>query len=75
MSGPGSCSRVDRLYRSLLLTRFFTRGWGNPEHMKRIFSLRRKIANREFALTCVDANHEVTLTKDRTFKVEYPLSS
>jgi len=28
-------SRLDYLYRSLLLTKFFTKGWGKPENLKR----------------------------------------
>ena len=28
-------SRLDHLYRSLLLTKFFTKGWGKPENLKR----------------------------------------
>lgn len=42
-------SRVDLIYRKLLLTKFFTRGWGKPENLKRIFNLRRQLSNRRTA--------------------------
>ena len=29
-------SRLDHIYRSLLLTKFFTKGWGPPETLKKI---------------------------------------
>lgn len=55
-------SRLDTIYRSLLLTRFFTKGWGKPEHLKKIFELRRRLANREIALSYVEPNYPVTIT-------------
>ena len=32
----GRLSRLDHVYRSLLLTKFYTRGWGNPRHLEQI---------------------------------------
>ena len=32
----GRLSRLDHIYRSLLLTKFYTRGWGNPRHLEQI---------------------------------------
>lgn len=29
-------SRLDQVYRSILLTRFYTRGWGRPDTLSRI---------------------------------------
>ncbi len=55
---------IDRVYRSLLLTKFFTKGWGKPEHLKRIFELRRRLAVRDTAVTYVDRSHPVTIVKD-----------
>ncbi|CAI9586201.1 unnamed protein product [Staurois parvus] len=40
-------SKLDVLYRRLLLTKFFIRGWGKPEDLKRIFEFRKIIGNRE----------------------------
>ena len=50
-------------FRSLLLSRFFTKGWGKPEHLKRIFELRRQLGKRSVALTFVDREHPVTITR------------
>lgn len=49
---------------SLLLTNFFTKGWGKPEDLKSIFELRRKLAKRSEALTYVNKSHPITITKD-----------
>lgn len=57
-------SKFDVVYRSLLLSNFFTKGWGKPEDIRNIFELRRKLANRETAKTYVERNHPVTITED-----------
>jgi len=57
-------SKFDVVYRSLLLTNFFTKGWGKPEDLKSIFELRRKLAKRSEALTYVNKSHPITITKD-----------
>jgi len=57
-------SKFDVLYRSLLLTNFFTKGWGKPEDLKSIFELRRRLAKRSEALTYVNKTHPITITKD-----------
>ena len=64
MTHTSHLSRLDRIYRSVLLSRFFTKGWGRPEHLKRIFELRRRLANKDSALTHVDPLHPVTIVKD-----------
>lgn len=65
----GNVSRLDSIYRSLLLTRFFTKGWGKPEHLKRIFELRRKLANQKNALQFINPQpYPVTISKDEHHK-------
>ncbi len=61
MSGASLVSRLDNLYRRLLLTGFFTKGWGDPEHMRQIFALRRRLVDRQQALAMVKP-HEVKVT-------------
>ena len=61
-------SQLDTFYRRLVLTGFFTKGWGKPEHMKKIFSLRRRMANRENALRYVDPEHPVELEEEVEYK-------
>ncbi|XP_064115948.1 protein ABHD18-like isoform X1 [Macrobrachium nipponense] len=57
-------SRVDQIYRSILLSRFFVRGWGKPENLRRIFAFRKILSNREACFQLVDKNHPVTITKE-----------
>jgi len=40
-------SRLDHIYRRVLLTKFFTRGWGKPDHLAQIIKLRKIIGRRE----------------------------
>lgn len=58
-------SRVDQIYRSILLSKFFVRGWGKPENLRRIFAFRKILSNREKCQHLVDKNHPVTVTKVR----------
>ncbi|KAK8732319.1 hypothetical protein OTU49_007021 [Cherax quadricarinatus] len=57
-------SRVDQIYRSILLTKFFVRGWGKPENLRRLFAFRKIISNRETCQQLVDKNHPITITKE-----------
>lgn len=42
-------SRIDQVYRSVLLTKFFTKGWGSPDTLAKIIKLRKELGNREKA--------------------------
>ncbi|GAB0090567.1 uncharacterized protein DMENIID0001_053040 [Sergentomyia squamirostris] len=57
-------SRLDGLYRSLLLTKFFCKGWGKPENLQRLFEFRKIISNRESCSQLVPSNYPVEITKD-----------
>lgn len=59
-------SKFDSLYRKFLLTKFFTKGWGKPEHMRRIMALRRTIAaDRDTAVAIANPDaHPVTITRE-----------
>ncbi|XP_076030782.1 protein ABHD18 isoform X2 [Oratosquilla oratoria] len=57
-------SRVDHIYRSILLTKFFTKGWGKPENLRRIFAFRRILSNRETCRHLVRNDHPITITKE-----------
>ncbi|KAK2576549.1 hypothetical protein KPH14_005224 [Odynerus spinipes] len=57
-------SRLDAVYRSILLTKFFTKGWGNPQNLKRIFEFRKVIANRETCYSLIPRNYPINITKD-----------
>lgn len=56
-------SRLDVLYRRLLLTKLFIQGWGRPEDLKRIFEFRKIIGNRERCQNLVSRDYPVHINK------------
>ncbi|XP_076842548.1 protein ABHD18 isoform X2 [Brachyhypopomus gauderio] len=56
-------SRLDVLYRKLLLTKLFIRGWGRPEDLKRIFEFRKVIGDREKCKHLVPRDYPVFIDK------------
>nr|XP_013015743.1 protein ABHD18 isoform X2 [Cavia porcellus] len=56
-------SKLDVLYRRLLLTKLFIRGWGRPEHLKRLFEFRKVIGNRERCQNLVSSDYPVYIDK------------
>nr|CAG4643302.1 EOG090X08BF [Ilyocryptus agilis] len=61
-------SKLDRVYRNLVLSKFFVRGWGNPENIKRLFDFRKVVCNREKCQSLVDPNHPVTIVREENHK-------
>ncbi|CAG0882812.1 unnamed protein product [Darwinula stevensoni] len=56
-------SRVDKVYRSIVLTTFFNRGWGKPENLKRIFEFRRHLSDREICKHLISPYHPIHIKK------------
>nr|XP_027200045.1 protein ABHD18-like [Dermatophagoides pteronyssinus] len=56
-------SRLDTIYRSILLSKFFVKGWGNPQNMKRIFKFRKIISNRETCQKLVRSDHPIYIDR------------
>ncbi|XP_053108212.1 protein ABHD18 isoform X1 [Hemicordylus capensis] len=56
-------SKLDVLYRRLLLTKLFIQGWGRPEDLKRIFEFRKIIGNREKCQDLVARDYPVHIDK------------
>ncbi|KAJ6668800.1 hypothetical protein lerEdw1_012284 [Lerista edwardsae] len=56
-------SKLDVLYRRLLLTKLFIQGWGRPEDLKRIFEFRKIIGNREKCQNLVSRDYPVHINK------------
>ncbi|XP_030740647.1 protein ABHD18 isoform X2 [Echinops telfairi] len=56
-------SKLDVLYRRLLLTKLFIRGWGRPEDLKRLFKFRKMIGNREKCQHLVSSDYPVYIDK------------
>lgn len=57
-------SRLDGLYRSLLLTKFFCKGWGKPENLERLFEFRKIMSNRAACSQLVPRDYPVEITKE-----------
>lgn len=57
-------SRLDAVYRSILLTKFFTKGWGNPQNLRRIFEFRKIVANREVCYNLIPRDYPIKITKN-----------
>lgn len=57
-------SRLDQLYRRLLLTKFFTKGWGKPDNLKRLFDFRKVISNRELCRQLVPKDYPIHIEKE-----------
>ncbi|XP_059050549.1 protein ABHD18 [Achroia grisella] len=62
-----SASKLDAVYRSILLTKFFTKGWGKPENLRRLFEFRKVVSNREECYKLIDKDYPVTITKEQNF--------
>ncbi|CAL8356821.1 unnamed protein product [Merluccius merluccius] len=56
-------SRLDVLYRRLLLTKLFIQGWGKPDDLKRIFEFRKVIGDRERCKHLVPKDYPVYIDK------------
>lgn len=57
-------SRLDQLYRRLLLTKIFTKGWGKPDNLKRLFDFRKIISNRELCRHLVADDYPIHIDKE-----------
>ncbi|XP_048482294.1 protein ABHD18 [Plutella xylostella] len=62
-----SASRLDAVYRSILITKFFSKGWGNPENLRRLFEFRKVVSNRDECFKLVDRDYPVTITKEQKY--------
>ncbi|PNF20985.1 Protein ABHD18 [Cryptotermes secundus] len=60
-------SRLDHVYRSMLMTKFFTKGWGKPENLKRLFLFKEKMTNREACYSLVPSDYPVTISKEENY--------
>ncbi|XP_017774825.1 PREDICTED: protein ABHD18 [Nicrophorus vespilloides] len=60
-------SRLDIFYRKILLSKFFTKGWGDPEHVLRLLKFRKIISKRETCYNLVDKDHPIEILKEETW--------
>ncbi|XP_060568024.1 protein ABHD18-like isoform X1 [Ruditapes philippinarum] len=57
-------SKLDWFWRRLIVTSLYTKGWGKPEDMKRIFNLRKKLGNRDVCRHLVPQDYPVYIDKE-----------
>ncbi|KAH8371004.1 hypothetical protein KR093_005895 [Drosophila rubida] len=60
-------SKLDSLYRRMLITRFFEKGWGKPENLRRVFQFRKIISSRETCYKLVPRDYPVEITKKKKY--------
>ncbi|XP_067849695.1 protein ABHD18 isoform X2 [Heptranchias perlo] len=56
-------SKLDVLYRRLLLTKLFIQGWGKPDDLRRLFEFRKTIGNREKCQQLVPKDYPIFIDK------------
>ncbi|GAB6026012.1 hypothetical protein CHUAL_011975 [Chamberlinius hualienensis] len=59
-----SFSKLDRLYRTILLSKFFTKGWGDPQSIKRLIEFRDIVRNRETCHPRVPKDCKIIIDKE-----------
>ncbi|GLV43254.1 uncharacterized protein CBL_14067 [Carabus blaptoides fortunei] len=52
----------------MLLTKFFTKGWGSPENLMRLFAFRKLVSNRNTCYNLVSKQHPITIMNEETWK-------
>ncbi|XP_004537689.1 protein ABHD18 isoform X1 [Ceratitis capitata] len=60
-------SKLDSIYRRMLITRFFEKGWGTPENLQRLFEFRKIISRRETCYKLVPQDYPVEITKNEKY--------
>ncbi|ESP00013.1 hypothetical protein LOTGIDRAFT_213219 [Lottia gigantea] len=61
-------SQFDKIYRSLLFTKFFAKGLGKPEDIKRVLDFRKIVSNRETCKDLVERDYPIHIDKDVAYK-------
>ncbi|CAG9835214.1 unnamed protein product [Diabrotica balteata] len=54
-------SRLDVVYRKLLLSKFFTKGWGSADNLQRLFKFRKIISNRDRSYRLVPNTYPIKI--------------
>ncbi|XP_025830127.1 protein ABHD18 [Agrilus planipennis] len=60
-------SRLDKVYRKILLSKFFTRGWGSPDNLARLFKFRKIVSNRETCFKLVPSDYPITILSEQSW--------
>ncbi|KAG0432737.1 hypothetical protein HPB47_020563 [Ixodes persulcatus] len=58
-----SASRFDAVYRSALLSKYFIKGWGKPDNIKRLFDFKKLMKARDTCSQLVPSDYPVVIDK------------
>lgn len=58
-------SKLDSIYRRMLITRFFERGWGKPENLQKLFQFRKIISQRATCYPLVPKDYPVQIVSEQ----------
>lgn len=58
-----STSRFDAVYRSALLSKYFIKGWGKPDNIKRLFDFKKLMKARDTCSQLVPSDYPVLIDK------------
>ncbi|GJQ68053.1 hypothetical protein Trydic_g10678 [Trypoxylus dichotomus] len=59
-------SRLDIYYRKLILSKFFTKGWGDPEKIMKLLKFRRIVSTRNSCYNLVQADHHIEIISQQS---------
>ncbi|XP_031626308.1 protein ABHD18 [Contarinia nasturtii] len=59
-----TASRLDKIYRKMLITRFFEKGWGKAENLRRLFEFRKFVSNRDTCYNLIPRDYPVQITRE-----------
>lgn len=57
-------SRLDQVYRTMVMSKFFSKGWGKPENLKRLFEFRKVMSKRETCYNLVPKDYPIKIVKE-----------
>lgn len=57
-------SKFDKFYRAVLFSKYFVKGWGKPDCLKRLFEFRKVVSNRDLCFKLVPRDYPVQITKE-----------
>ncbi|XP_022704859.1 protein ABHD18-like isoform X1 [Varroa jacobsoni] len=63
-SATNCLSKLDAVYRSYLLTRYFVKGWGDPANIQKICKFRKIVSDRRKCTQLVQGNYPIHIDRE-----------
>lgn len=61
-----SLSKLDLFYRKLILTKFYTRGWGRPDELRRLLEFHNTLVDRKACADFLARDYKIVLEELKT---------